>query len=148
MVKTKKIKRRTKKTRINRRIKRTNKKMSKRIKRTKRTKYRTKKKVSKRTKKRINKKTSQKIQNNRRINKKRFPKLVRTYALTPGIQTGGMDLEFEDSEGEEEDTENKMQTAIDLLNDELQLNVPLGIDVQFGKTYADVHQYKKSLDSS
>jgi len=42
-------------------------------------------------------------------------------------------------EGEEEDTENKMQAAIDLLNDELQLNVPLGIDVQFGNTYADVH---------
>ena len=42
-------------------------------------------------------------------------------------------------EGEEEDTESKMQAAIDLLNDELQLNVPLGIDVQFGKTYADVH---------
>ena len=42
-------------------------------------------------------------------------------------------------EGEEEDTEIKMQAAIDLLNDELQLNVPLGIDVQFGKTYADVH---------
>jgi len=42
-------------------------------------------------------------------------------------------------EGEEENTKSKMQSAIDLLNDELQLNVPLGIDVQFGKTYADVH---------
>ena len=42
-------------------------------------------------------------------------------------------------EGEEENTKSKMQAAIDLLNDELQLNVPLGIDVQFGKTYADVH---------
>ena len=42
-------------------------------------------------------------------------------------------------EGEEENTKTKMQSAIDLLNDELQLNVPLGIDVQFGKTYADVH---------
>ena len=41
--------------------------------------------------------------------------------------------------GEEENTKSKMQSAIDLLNDELQLNVPLGIDVQFGKTYADVH---------
>ena len=42
-------------------------------------------------------------------------------------------------EGKEEETKRKMETAIDLLNDELQLNVPLGIDVQFGKTYADVH---------
>jgi len=42
-------------------------------------------------------------------------------------------------EGEEENTKSKMQSAIDLLNEELQLNVPLGIDVQFGKTYADVH---------
>jgi hypothetical protein len=42
-------------------------------------------------------------------------------------------------EGEEENTKSKMQSAIDLLNNELQLNVPLGIDVQFGKTYADVH---------
>jgi hypothetical protein len=42
-------------------------------------------------------------------------------------------------EGEEENTKKKMQTAIDLLNDELQLNVPLGIDVQFGRTYADIH---------
>jgi len=25
------------------------------------------------------------------------------------------------------------------LNDELQLNVPLGTDVQFGNSYADIH---------
>jgi len=42
-------------------------------------------------------------------------------------------------EGKEVETKRKMEAAIDLLNDELQLNVPLGIDVQFGKTYADVH---------
>ena len=42
-------------------------------------------------------------------------------------------------EGKETETKRKMEAAIDLLNDELQLNVPLGIDVQFGKTYADVH---------
>lgn len=42
-------------------------------------------------------------------------------------------------EGEEENTKKKMHTAIDLLNEELQLNVPLGIDVQFGRTYADIH---------
>ncbi len=42
-------------------------------------------------------------------------------------------------EGEEQTTKRKMEAAIDLLNDELQLNVPLGIDVQFGSTYADIH---------
>ena len=42
-------------------------------------------------------------------------------------------------EGEEQTTENKMKTAIELLNEELQLNVPLGIDAQFGSTYADIH---------
>jgi hypothetical protein len=42
-------------------------------------------------------------------------------------------------EGEEQTTQRKMEAAIDLLNEELQLNVPLGIDVQFGKTYADIH---------
>ena len=43
------------------------------------------------------------------------------------------------SEGEEQDTEKKMKTAIELLNEELSLNVPLGIDAQFGSTYADIH---------
>ena len=84
MVKTKKIKRRTKKT-FNRRIKRTNKKMSKRIKRTK---NKTNKKVSKRTNK--------KIQNNRRMKNKRIHKLVRTNAIIPDIQTGGMELELKE----------------------------------------------------
>lgn len=41
--------------------------------------------------------------------------------------------------GEEQTTKRKMEAAIDLLNEELQLNVPLGIDVQFGRTYADIH---------
>ena len=42
-------------------------------------------------------------------------------------------------EGEEDVVENKMLLAINILNDTLQLNVDLGIDAQFGKTYADVH---------
>ena len=42
-------------------------------------------------------------------------------------------------EGDEEKTENIMNMSIDNLNHELQLNVPLGIDAQFGKTYADIH---------
>ena len=84
MVKTKKIKRRTKKT-FNRRIKRTNKKMSKRIKRTK-----------KRTNKKVSKRTNKKIQNNRRMKNKRIHKLVRTNAIIPDIQTGGMELELKE----------------------------------------------------
>ena len=109
MVKTKKIKRKTKKT-FNRRIKRTNKKMSKRIKRTK-------KKVSKRT----NKKTSQKIQNNRRMKNKRIHKLVRTTAIDPDIQTGGMELSLnEDPEVDFPLTDiNRVEYGIDK-------NEPLG----------------------
>ena len=42
-------------------------------------------------------------------------------------------------EGNEDKTENLMHMAVDQLNDELKLNVPLGIDVQFGKTYAHIH---------
>lgn len=41
--------------------------------------------------------------------------------------------------GEEDVTKNKMEHGIRCLNDDLQLNVKLGIDAQFGKTYADIH---------
>ena len=33
----------------------------------------------------------------------------------------------------------KLQKAIEMTNEKLKLNVPLGIDVQVGGTYADVH---------
>ena len=42
-------------------------------------------------------------------------------------------------EGDEDKTENIMNMSINNLNDDLRLNVPLGIDAQFGKTYADIH---------
>jgi DNA polymerase I-like protein with 3'-5' exonuclease and polymerase domains len=32
-----------------------------------------------------------------------------------------------------------MQMSINNVNDKINLNVPLGTDVQFGKTYADIH---------
>jgi len=32
-----------------------------------------------------------------------------------------------------------MHNAAVKLNDKVKLNVPLGTDVQFGKTYADIH---------
>lgn len=41
--------------------------------------------------------------------------------------------------GKEQETKVKMVRAIDQLNDNLKLNVPLGVDAQFGKTYADIH---------
>jgi DNA polymerase I-like protein with 3'-5' exonuclease and polymerase domains len=59
-----------------------------------------------------------------------------------GLQTIG---QFHDEiialvkEGEEQQTKDKMAWAVDKLNDKLKLNVPLGTDVQFGKTYADIH---------
>ena len=59
-----------------------------------------------------------------------------------GIQTIG---QFHDEiialvkEGEEQQTKDKMAWAIDKLNEKLKLNVPLGNDVQFGKTYAHIH---------
>lgn len=41
--------------------------------------------------------------------------------------------------GQEKDIEELMHTAADKLNKRVKLNVPLGTDVQFGKTYADIH---------
>ena len=38
-----------------------------------------------------------------------------------------------------ESVKERLQEAIEMANDKLQLNVPLGIDVQVGRTYADVH---------
>jgi DNA polymerase I-like protein with 3'-5' exonuclease and polymerase domains len=42
-------------------------------------------------------------------------------------------------EGDEDKTENIMQMSINNVNDAINLNVPLGTDVQFGNTYADIH---------
>ena len=42
-------------------------------------------------------------------------------------------------EGDEDKAENIMQMSINNVNHEINLNVPLGTDVQFGKTYADIH---------
>ena len=59
-----------------------------------------------------------------------------------GLQTIG---QFHDEvivltkEGDEDKTENIMNMSINNLNDDLRLNVPLGIDAQFGRTYADIH---------
>ena len=41
--------------------------------------------------------------------------------------------------GEEQKTQDVMKQAVSKVNDKLQLNVPLGCDVQFGNTYADIH---------
>ena len=59
-----------------------------------------------------------------------------------GVQTIG---QFHDEiiaivqEGQEEETKQTLTKAVAMLNDKLQLNVPLGTDVQFGNTYADIH---------
>ena len=42
-------------------------------------------------------------------------------------------------EGEEGEVEKIMHNAAVKLNDKVKLNVPLGTDVQFGKTYANIH---------
>ena len=42
-------------------------------------------------------------------------------------------------EGDEDKVENIMSMGIDNVNHEIDLNVPLGTDVQFGNTYADIH---------
>jgi len=41
--------------------------------------------------------------------------------------------------GEEHNTKSTMEKAIVKLNYNLKLNVPLGVDAQFGQTYADIH---------
>ena len=59
-----------------------------------------------------------------------------------GIQTIG---QFHDEiialvkEGSEQQTQETMEKAIESLNDRLKLNVPLGIDAQFGINYAKIH---------
>ena len=59
-----------------------------------------------------------------------------------GLQTIG---QFHDEiivltkEGDEDKVENIMQMSINNVNHEVNLNVPLGTDVQFGNTYADIH---------
>jgi len=59
-----------------------------------------------------------------------------------GLQTIG---QFHDEiivitkEGDEDKTENIMSMGINNVNREINLNVPLGTDVQFGNTYADIH---------
>ena len=42
-------------------------------------------------------------------------------------------------EGEEIETAMNMEYSIQELNAELNLNVPLGVDAQFGDSYADIH---------
>jgi len=42
-------------------------------------------------------------------------------------------------EGEEKQIQSLMERAIEKVNDKIQLNVDLGVDAQFGRTYADVH---------
>ena len=42
-------------------------------------------------------------------------------------------------EGEQEEAEKTMKWSVERLNEKLKLNVPLGTDVQFGHTYADIH---------
>lgn len=41
--------------------------------------------------------------------------------------------------GKEAETKGLLETAVGRLNTKLSLNVPLGTDVQFGNTYADIH---------
>jgi DNA polymerase I-like protein with 3'-5' exonuclease and polymerase domains len=42
-------------------------------------------------------------------------------------------------EGKEEETKEIITKAAEVLNRKVNLNVPLGCDVQFGKTYAHIH---------
>jgi DNA polymerase I-like protein with 3'-5' exonuclease and polymerase domains len=59
-----------------------------------------------------------------------------------GVQTIG---QFHDeiialvAEGQQDQTQQTMEKAIETLNNKLKLNVPLGIDAQFGKNYAEIH---------
>lgn len=41
--------------------------------------------------------------------------------------------------GDEETTKQKMEDSIKVVNSDLRLNVDLGVDVQFGNTYAEIH---------
>ena len=42
-------------------------------------------------------------------------------------------------DGDEAKVKGVMEKSMELLNEKLSLNVPLGVDVQFGNTYADIH---------
>ena len=42
-------------------------------------------------------------------------------------------------EGEKEEHTKELKSAVQKLNEQLKLNVSLGIDVQYGNNYAEVH---------
>ena len=42
-------------------------------------------------------------------------------------------------DGDEAKVKGVMEKSMELLNEKLSLNVPLGVDAQFGNTYADIH---------
>lgn len=41
--------------------------------------------------------------------------------------------------GKQEETEKKLKDAIEAVNNIVKLNVPLGISVEFGTNYAQIH---------
>ena len=46
---------------------------------------------------------------------------------------------WELKKGHREDMSKVLNTAMDRTNDELQLNIKLGCDIDFGETYAEIH---------
>ena len=49
------------------------------------------------------------------------------------------EIAFHLKETEQEIVRNKLLKAIEKVNDNVKLNVPLGISVDFGKKYSDIH---------
>lgn len=49
------------------------------------------------------------------------------------------EIGFKVKKGEEEVSEKALKDSIKELNDEIKLNVPLGVSVQFGPNYSDIH---------
>ena len=49
------------------------------------------------------------------------------------------EIAFHLKETEQETVRNKLLKAIEKINNSVKLNVPLGISVDFGKKYSDIH---------
>ena len=49
------------------------------------------------------------------------------------------EIGFKVKKGEEEVSEKALKSSIQELNNEIKLNVPLGVSVQFGDSYSSIH---------
>ena len=68
----------------------------------------------------------------------RYIKYVRDYGIKISLQMHD-EILFKTTEAEKEIIKFRLKTAIEFVNQEIKLNVPLAISTDFGKSYAACH---------